>query len=67
MPLPKVKAGMKRVTRKRGKTAILTASPYKAELEEIIKKTESVKEAKEKKRKKRLALKDQGNIIKKRH
>lgn len=46
MPCPKVPAGKKRVTRKRGKTSILTASPYKLELEEALRKAENVKKAK---------------------
>ena len=36
MPIPKVKQGEKRVARKRGKTAILTSSPYRAELQSAI-------------------------------
>ncbi|CAG9579893.1 unnamed protein product [Danaus chrysippus] len=32
IPLPKINSVMKRVIKKRGKTAILTASPYKIEL-----------------------------------
>lgn len=46
MPCPKVPAGKKRVTRKRGKTSILTASPYKLELEEALRKAENVKKVK---------------------
>lgn len=34
-PLPKVAQGKKRVSRNRGKTIIITSSPYKAELETI--------------------------------
>ncbi|KAJ8956440.1 hypothetical protein NQ318_010753, partial [Aromia moschata] len=36
MPIPKLKTDVKRVQRKRGKTAILTESPYKTELTEAI-------------------------------
>lgn len=45
MPIPKVSANTKRVTRKRGKTAILTSTPYKEELEESLleKSSRSVK------------------------
>ncbi|KAJ8967108.1 hypothetical protein NQ317_006989 [Molorchus minor] len=39
MPVPKLKTGFKRVQRKRGKTTILTESPYKAELTEAIEKS----------------------------
>ena len=34
IPIPKIKETAKRISRKRGKTAILTSSPYKNELEE---------------------------------
>ena len=34
IPVPKLKATAKGISRKRGKTAILTSSPYKNELEE---------------------------------
>lgn len=36
MPIPKVQTNAKRATRKRGKTAILTSTPYKNELEESL-------------------------------
>lgn len=36
LPIPKVAISSKRVSRKRGKTAILTSTPYKNELEETI-------------------------------
>lgn len=57
-----MKAGIKRVTRKRGKAAILTASSYKTELEECNKKTQNIKDAKIEKIKQRLALKGRKNI-----
>ncbi|KAG8314367.1 hypothetical protein J6590_094205 [Homalodisca vitripennis] len=40
MPIPKVKATTKRSNRKKGKTAILTESPYKRELMEAINERE---------------------------
>ena len=44
MPIPKVQTNVKRATRKRGKTAILTSTPYKNELEESLsEKTKKVK------------------------
>ncbi|CAG9827830.1 unnamed protein product [Diabrotica balteata] len=61
IPLPKVKAGTKRAVKKRGKTAVLTASPYKVELEESLKKMQAIKEAKEKKIKQRLMFKNDEN------
>ncbi|KAJ8943765.1 hypothetical protein NQ318_011977 [Aromia moschata] len=48
MPIPKLKTAVKRVQRKRGKTAILTESPYKTELTEAIERTNKVKEAQKK-------------------
>ncbi|XP_069698806.1 uncharacterized protein [Periplaneta americana] len=49
MPVPKVKIGQRRVARKRGKTAILTSSPYKAQLQEA-QKTKEVKQTKVKRK-----------------
>ncbi|GBP39102.1 hypothetical protein EVAR_27463_1 [Eumeta japonica] len=43
LPLPATRK-TSRVTRKRGKTAIITASPYKTELEETIKKKKLLEE-----------------------
>lgn len=40
MPIPKVKESVKRTNRKRWKTAVLTDSPYKKELEAAIKEKE---------------------------
>lgn len=43
IPLPKVQSGQKRATRKRGKSVVLTSSPYKAELEVAVEKIEKAK------------------------
>lgn len=58
MPVPKVKAGLKRVVRKRGKTAILTSSPYKTSLIESRDKSQKAKEAKENAGKRKLLAKE---------
>lgn len=49
LPLPATRK-TSRVTRKRGKTAIITASPYKTELEETIKKKKLLEESKQKRK-----------------
>ncbi|KAJ4438281.1 hypothetical protein ANN_14220 [Periplaneta americana] len=49
IPVPKVEIGQRRVARKRGKTAILTTSPYKAQLQEA-QKTKEVKQTKVKRK-----------------
>lgn len=52
MPIPRVKQGQIRVSnRKREKTAILTESPYRTELQESIEKAKTAKVAKEKHKK----------------
>ncbi|CAH2015056.1 unnamed protein product [Acanthoscelides obtectus] len=43
MPVPKLTATVKRVQRKRGKTTIITESPYKAELTEALEKSKKNK------------------------
>lgn len=52
MPFPVTRKARKasRVVRKRGKTAIITSSPYKNELEETIKKKKLAEEEKQKKK-----------------
>lgn len=62
MPIPQIKATVKRVQRKRGKTAILTESPYKAELTEAIERTKKVKEAQKNKVKKQLSSQNQKRV-----
>ncbi|KAJ8966145.1 hypothetical protein NQ317_011510 [Molorchus minor] len=61
MPVPKLKTGFKRVQRKRGKTTILTESPYKAELTEAIEKAKK-KDAQKEKVKKNLSGQKQKNV-----
>ncbi|CAH2011275.1 unnamed protein product [Acanthoscelides obtectus] len=43
MPVPKLTTSVKRVQRKRGKTTIITESPYKAELTEALEKSKKNK------------------------
>ncbi|CAH1988352.1 unnamed protein product [Acanthoscelides obtectus] len=43
MPVPKLTTTVKRVQRKRGKTTIITESPYKAELTEALEKSKKNK------------------------
>uniref|UniRef100_A0A6P7G065 PHD finger protein ALFIN-LIKE 4-like n=1 Tax=Diabrotica virgifera virgifera TaxID=50390 RepID=A0A6P7G065_DIAVI len=54
MPIPKVQEIKKRTTRKRGKTAVLTDSPYKRELEATMKEKEEKTIAKENRARQRL-------------
>ncbi|KAJ8975688.1 hypothetical protein NQ317_001790 [Molorchus minor] len=61
MPVPKLKTGFNRVQRKRGKTTILTESPYKAELTEAIEKAKK-KDAQKEKVKKNLSGQKQKNV-----
>lgn len=63
MPLPKVKGRTKRTNRKRGKTAVLTDSPYKRELEAAIKEKEEKRIAKEERAKLRLFKKENKDKI----
>lgn len=73
IPIPKIRGSAKRTKRKRGKTAILTDSPYKQELEAAIKEKEEKKTAMEekarmrlfKKENKKIAVKTKGKCMKK--
>lgn len=56
LPIPKVKQTEKRNSRKRGKTAILTESPYKNDLQISLEAAKKNKEEKEKKRKEKNKL-----------
>lgn len=47
MPLPAVKQNVKRSNRKKGKTAVLTESPYKRELENALNEKKEKQKAKE--------------------
>lgn len=58
MPIPKVKATTKRSNRKKGKTAILTESPYKRELMEAINEREEKNRIKQEKARMRLFKKE---------
>lgn len=63
MPLPKVRGSTKRTNRRRGKTAVLTDSPYKRELEATIKEKEEKRIAKEKRARMRLFKEENENKI----
>lgn len=55
-PLPRSDKRVKRENRKKGKTAILTASPYKKELESELKEKEDKEARKRERARKRLAM-----------
>lgn len=61
MPIPKVAGSAKRTKRKRGRTAVLTDSPYKRELEATIKEKEEKRIAKEERARMRLFKKENKN------
>ena len=74
IPIPKVRGSAKRSNRRRGKTAILTDSPYKNELEAAIKAKEEKERAKverarmrlfNKEKKQKETVKTKGKILKK--
>ncbi|KAJ2937586.1 hypothetical protein O0L34_g12984 [Tuta absoluta] len=65
MPLPATRKTT-RVTKKRGKTAIITSSPYKNELEETIKKKKLAEEDRQKKKEIREVKKAEKTANKKR-
>uniref|UniRef100_A0A1B6L3T1 HTH CENPB-type domain-containing protein n=1 Tax=Graphocephala atropunctata TaxID=36148 RepID=A0A1B6L3T1_9HEMI len=67
IPIPLIKQNVKRTNRKRGKTVVLTDSPYKNELKEAIAEKARIEKEKERKKKEReMKAMSKGKLVAKR-